>query len=65
MLAIAVMSQRVQCVFAAWSFETVWIWRVFGMFQRLVYAGFHKVGQLLWRLATCGFGRKSSNTFEF
>ena len=35
------------------------------MFQQFgVCSGYNKVGQLLWRMATCGFGMKS-NTFEF
>ena len=35
------------------------------MFQQFgVCSGFNKVGQLLWRMTTCGFGMKS-NTFEF
>ena len=35
------------------------------MFQQFgVCSGFNKVGQLLWRMTTCGFGRKSS-IFEF
>ena len=51
----------------AWALKLwgdIWIWCIFGMFQQFgVYSYDNKVGQLLWRMATCGFGMKS-DTFD-
>lgn len=43
----------------------IWIWRIFGLIQQFgICSGLNEVYQLLWRLTTCGFGRRNS-LFEF
>ena len=39
----------------------IWIWRIFGLIQQFgSCSGLNEVYQLLWRLTTCGFGRRNS-----
>ena len=45
--------------------DDIWIWYIFDLFRQCgVHHYDNKVGLLLWRMATYGFGRKS-NAFEF